>query len=164
MRTATTNLFGGALFCLLSAILAVGQGPGPQFDCSKETDPFASYCADVNRFLTDAAQHRTTGGIDRSNLQVKSDLRSFLFVDSDPTRFASLLAPKLAIQAALNALPSSPDTSKASISALSGVNQNRPDKETSPGSNVSGTTTLVEKAGAPPILAFALESGALTRS
>jgi len=164
MRRVMHRFISGALICLGSATLALSQA-APQFECKKETDPFFSYCSDVNQFLNDAAANKTADGkVDRSNAQVKSDLRAFVFVDSDPTRFAALLAPRLALQAAADALPKSPDTSKASIAALSGVNQNRPDMQTSPNSNVSGTTALVEKAGAPAILAFALESGALTRS
>jgi hypothetical protein len=166
MRTTIGKFVMATLFCVASAILARGQTANLQFDCNKEDDPIRSYCSDINQFLKDAATHRTAEGkVDRNDVQIKSDLRSFVLIFSAPDRVASLLAPKLALQAGVNALPSTPDaTSQATTAALSGVNQNRPDKQTSPASNVSGTTSLVEKAGSPAILAFALESGALVRT
>lgn len=149
--------------CLASP--ACGQSP-QQFDCRKEKDPFFSYCGDINNFLTVAAAHKDAEGkIDRANPDTKAALRSFLFVDSDPTRLTSLLAPYAAIQGAIASLPASPDNnSPVSLTTLAAANQNRPDQQTGPGSNANGTTSLVEKAGTAAVLAFALESGALTRS
>lgn len=139
-------------YCFFVVLYANCQAPkNPQFDCSKQTDPFASYCSDMNQFLADAAANMVAGKIDRTNATVRSDLRSVVFVYSDPTRLSALLAPSISLQNAMGLLSS-------------GVNQNRPDQQTSSGSNANGTTSLVEKAGTPAIIAFALESGALTRS
>lgn len=137
-----------------------------QFDCAKEKDPLFSYCSDINNFLTTAAAHKDAAGkIDRTNPDTRASLHTFLVVDSDPTRLTSLLAPLAAIQGAIASLPSSPDNaSPVSLATLSAANQNRPDQQTGSGSNANGTTGLVEKAGAASILAFMLESGALTRS
>ena len=154
-----------ALFSLYLASPACGQSP-QQFDCAKEKDPFFSYCTDINKFLSTVAAHKDAGGkIDRANPDTRAALRTFLFVDSDPTRLTSLLAPLAAVQGAMASLPSSPDnTSPVSLATLAAANQNRPDQQTGASSNTSGTTGLVEKAGTASILAFALESGALTRS
>lgn len=154
-----------ALFSLHLASSACGQSP-QLFDCAREKDPFFSYCADINKFLTAAAAHKDAGGkIDRVNPDTQSVLRTIVFVDSDPTRLTSLLASIAAIQGAIAAIPPSPNnTSSVSLATLAAANQNRPDQQTGAGSNTSGTTGLVEKAGTASILAFALESGALTRS
>ena len=153
---------------LVIGLYAAGQ-TSPQYDCKKERDPFFSYCEDVNRFLKDAAPTRDGAGrIDRSNLQVRADLRSFLRVYSDPARFTALLANDVAFRNALNSVarsfPTVPDGSPTSKASIAGVNQSRMDKQSGAGSNASGTTTLVEKAGTAAILDFALESGALTRT
>jgi hypothetical protein len=142
-----------ALLCILFVQLCArcqGQTT-PQFDCSKQTDPFASYCTTVNDFLNAAAASRVNGKTDQTNVTVKSYLDGFAVVYSEPTQFSSLLAPTISVQNALGILSS-------------GVNQNRLDQQTSAGSSANGTTSLVEKAGTPAILAFALESGTLTRS
>jgi hypothetical protein len=137
----------------------------PQFVCTKEEDPFASFCADMNQFLKDAFTNRVDGKVDRTNLQVKSDLRNIIFVmDSSPDRFIALVANDVAFQNALAALPKTPDNSPASVATLTSANENRPDKQTEAPAKSSGTTDLVEKAGLPAIMAFALESGALTRT
>jgi hypothetical protein len=157
----------GVVFYTTSA-LAQGGAATPQelkFDCKKEKDPFAPYCEDINNFLKDASANRGSDGkVDRRNALTLSDLRAFLFVDASPDRFSALLAPRVALIGAIGSLPKSPDNSPGSAAVLSGANQNRPDEQTTAGSNTSGTTSLVEKAGAPAIMAFALESGALTRS
>lgn len=150
---------------LYLASSACGQ-TAKQFDCPKEKDPFFSYCKDINNFLNVAAANKDTGGkIDRANLDTKAAMRSFLFVDSDSTRFTSLLAPYAAIQGAIASLPTSPDNNaQVSLNTLAAANQNRPDQQIGSGSNANGTTSLVEKAGTAAVVAFALESGALTRS
>ncbi|HLJ87137.1 MAG TPA: hypothetical protein VKZ53_09960 [Candidatus Angelobacter sp.] len=135
-----------------------------QFNCAKEADPFASYCQDVNNFLATAGKNKVNGKIDQTNPEVKSALQSFLFVDSVPDRLVSLLARDVAFQDALNTLPKTPDSSAIGMATLAAANQNRPDKQTGAGTNANGTTDLVEKAGVPAILAFALESGSLIRS
>jgi len=159
LTTAWSALF---LTVLCAAAPARGQDQvaAPRFDCSAEADPFKAYCDDIDIFLSDANANKTPAGkIDRGNLKVTSDLRAFLYVDSSPDRFASLVASKVAIENAVSSLPQQPDAG-----VLSGVNQNRPDQQLSPNSSASGSTSLVEKAGGPAILGFALESGALTRS
>jgi len=165
MRKLFRFLSAAAPFCLYLAPPARGQGP-QQFECAKEKDPFRSYCADINNFLTVAAAHKDAKGqIDRANPDTQTALRTIVFVDADPTRFASLLGPLAAIQGAIAAIPDSPNNaSPASLATLASANQNRPDQQTGAGSNTSGTTGLVEKAGTASVLAFALESGALTRS
>jgi hypothetical protein len=162
-----------AVWCCFCADLpARGQATPPApvvpakvtFDCSKEVDPVFSYCADINQFLADAAANKgATGKIDRTNPKVKSDLEAFLFVDSSPDRFSSLLASRIALQNAVSSL-ASPGNPAASAATVSGVTQNRQDQQTSAGSDASGTTGLVEKPGTSAIFALALESGALTRS
>src|SRR5229473_520959 len=125
----------------------------PAFNCAKEKDPFFSYCMDINLFLSRAADNKKANGgkVDRNDGNVRAALNTILQgATSSPDRFTSLQT-RIAVQNALGILSS-------------GVNQGRPDQQTGAGSNTSGTTSLVEKAGAPAILAFALESGALTRS
>jgi hypothetical protein len=48
--------------------------------------------------------------------------------------------------------------------AAQSVQNYRPDKQLSPSSNTSGTTSLVSKAGASDLLSLALDAGALTQS
>jgi len=48
--------------------------------------------------------------------------------------------------------------------AVQSAQNYRPDKQLSPSSNASGTTSLVSKAGASDLLSLALDAGALTRS
>jgi hypothetical protein len=48
--------------------------------------------------------------------------------------------------------------------AAQSIQNYRPDKQLSPSSNTSGTTSLVSKAGASDLLSLALDAGALTRS
>lgn len=172
MRRPFRFLSTAALFCLYCAPPARGQSP-QQFQCTKEQDPFFSYCDDINNFLAIVAQHKTSEGkIDRANKDNTAALRSFLFVDSIPDRFTSLLGPVAAtqgalgaIQSAIDAIPDSPNkTSPVSLATLASTNQNRPDQQTGAPTNTNGTTGLVEKAGTASVLAFALESGALTRT
>jgi hypothetical protein len=172
MRKSLHLLTIAVLTYLCLASPACGQ-TAQQFDCSKEKDPFSSYCTDINEFLATAAAHKDAGGkIDRTSQENQAALRSFLFVDSVPDRFTSLLGPVAAtqgavaaIQRAIDAIPNSPNkTSPVSLATLTATNQNRPDQQTGAPTNTNGTTGLVEKAGTASVLAFALESGALTRS
>jgi len=168
MRQICRNLALRAALMVIGITGALGQ-TSAKYDCKKEKDPFFSYCEDVNKFLQDAAPTRSAGGkIDRTDPQVRADMRSFLSAYSDPNRFTALLASDVAFRSALDSvtqsLPQFPTDSAASKAAISGLNQNRIDKQIGAGSSASGTTTLVEKAGTAAILDFALESGAITRS
>jgi hypothetical protein len=169
MRTALLILTVATAFVLGGSECAIAQTP-PQFDCSDKQDPvFSDFCTTINRFLTDAATHKDSSGkIDRNNPQVKRDLETFAMVYSDQTSFTTLLANSVAFRDALNAaanlLPSSPKDTPSTRAAISGVTQGRLDMQSGAGSNASGTTSLVEKAGTASILDFALESGALTRT
>jgi hypothetical protein len=140
---------------------AASSPPQPtplKYDCSKEKDPFASYCDGANKFLLVAAAHvDAKGKVDRKNTDVTGAIKPLLDVSSvaglggDPTRFTALRASDIALQDALGKISS-------------GVSQNRQDQQTSATMKSSGTTGLVSKPGAPAILAFALESGALIQS
>jgi hypothetical protein len=169
MRTALLILTVATAFVLSGPEGALAQTPS-KFDCNDKQDPvFSVYCTTIDRFLTLAAAHKNTSGkIDRTDPQVKRALDTFVTVYSDQTSFTALLANSVAFRDALNAaansVPPSPTDSPFTRAAISGVNQARPDKQSGAGSNASGTTSLVEKAGTAAILDFALESGALTRS
>lgn len=168
MRNTLHSATVATTLILISLQAASAQAPA-QFECAKEQDPFFSYCEDVNGFLSDAAANKNAAGkIDRANPQVRRHFRAFWKVYSDPTRFTALLASNIAFKNALSSvvssLPSSPSDSAVSRAAISGVNQNRLDKQSGAVSNASGTTSLVEKAGTAAILDFALESGTLTRT
>lgn len=174
MNKSMHNLLAAIAFtCVATAHLAVGQNATPvptaasaqpQFQCDQEkTAPFALYCDRINDFLnavSDPRNRDSTGQIDRG--RVHHFLTPILKLDTDD-QFITSVASRVAFQDAIDSLPSfdNPDTTTATLSSLS---QNRPDQQTSATSNASGTTSLVEKAGAPAVLAFALESGALTRS
>jgi hypothetical protein len=119
----------------------------------------------MNKFLTDAAANKDSSGkVDRANALAKSEIRAIVTLfSSDPARFTALVASNVAFQNALATLPQTPD-SPVGVATLTSANENRPDKQTEAPAKSSGTTDLVEKAGVPAILAFALESGALTRT
>jgi hypothetical protein len=176
MPKLVTRLTLSVLCYLCAGVGAVGQTtpPAPRTcpsprptsheECKNQEDPFASYCEDVYNFLDEAACHhlkdeegKDTGKLDRINNDVWSAMKPFLDLSgvfgagSVPTRFTSLRARDIALENALGAISS-------------GENQGRPDQQTTARSNSIGTTSLVTKAGAPAILAFALESGALTQS
>jgi len=134
---------------------ATSSSPAPSefsWNCAKEKDPFFSYCEDARNLMTKVSTAKKAGVTDlMSDDGVRGSLREFLGAgSSSPDRFTSLQTD-IALQNALGTISS-------------GLNQNRPDQQTSAGSSASGTTGLVEKAGSAAILAFALESGALTRS
>jgi hypothetical protein len=162
--------FVTVVFALVASALTTARAQSlQQFDCSSKQDPlFSAYCTTINRFLTDAAAHKTAGKIDRDNKDVKADLNAFAKVYSDHDTFTSLLASRVAfrdaLNAALNSLPTSPKDSADTRATISGVNQGRMDIQSGAGTDSNGTTSLVEKAGTAAILDFALESGALTRS
>ena len=145
---------------------ASASAAAPKFDCTAEADPFASFCEDANQFLADAAQRRdsTTGRIVRTPLF--GSLRTLVNpYSSSPDRFISLVAGDAALKNTLNAISTKPDdNSPISLATLASANQNRPDKQTSAPANAPGSSDLVEKAGVPAILAFALDSGALVKS
>ena len=149
---------------------APSQDLAAQLNCQAEkNEPFATYCEDVKNFLTQVGQAQVGGKVDRSNNDVRAAMRPFLDLSgvfgtgSDVTRFTSLLARDTAIQGAINVATQGIDQRAKNILS-SEANQSRPDQQIGAGSKSSGTTSLVEKAGGPAILAFALESGALTRS
>ena len=159
--TKTACLLTLAALFFSSPATLMGQSSAAQsslpvqpFNCAREKDPvFFNYCSDIDNFLTRASENKQKNGgkVDRADRDVGGALDALLnAATSDPARFTSLQT-NVAIQNSLSTLSS-------------GVNQSRPDQQTTAGTNTSGTTSLVEKAGAPAILAFALESGALTRS
>ena len=77
--------------------------------------------------------------------------------DSQGERIARALAPQAAVSQILN-------SAQAQNSAAAALDAARPDKQAAAPSKSSGSTQLVEKAGATSLIALAVDSGALSQT
>lgn len=125
----------------------------PEAFCRDNPRPaIRAYCKDLADFQS-AVNSGAASTVDNSSGYLnKLDLSN----EDATVKFISATANTLAAQAAISKV--------AASNALRDAGQARPDRQLSPNSNASGTTSLVSKAGSAELLSLALDTGVLTRS
>ena len=113
-----------------------------------------TYCKDLADLQAAVNGGATTGTA--SGILNKLDLSHAAATDKFITATADLVTAKAAALA--------PTPKAAASAALADAGQARLDRQLSPGSSASGTTSLVSKAGSSELLSLALDTGALTKS
>jgi hypothetical protein len=146
-----------ALLCLLSFnTVAHPQAPNVAFCSHDRRDEVKAFCSDLVQFQTDV-------NADKSNGKTSAWTDDLNQLDLANRHSTSKAISAVSTNAALNNMQTG-IAQKASLIGLPSGVQQTPDQQTSAGSNLSGTTSLVSKAGSATLLSLALDGGALTRS
>ena len=138
------------------AVAAHAQTVGVRFCAHDPRDEVKAFCADLAQFQFDVNSDKTNG----NSSSWTDDLNQLDLSNRHSTAKAiTAVSTSVALyQAQVN------NAQTASLIGLpSGVVQT-PDQQTGAGTNLSGTTSLVNKAGSATLLSIALDGGALTRS
>src|ERR1700730_6418798 len=122
--------------------------------CKDPRSDVRAYCKDLSDLQTavngGATKDTASGALNKLDLSHPASTPKFVTATADvvtATATASALASKA-----------------VASNALQDAGQGRTDRQTSPGHNTSGTTSLVSKAGSSELLSLALDTGALTES